>query len=151
MQTCPRGCLQNLVSNFWTFLLVSMNFGSLNYFFMNFTKSKRKEKMKPGTGPWIRPKTTVLGCGMGWRPTVAVGCHGVAAHRAAWLGRRSGPQGARARRAHGRDGARSVPAGSRARARGRWEGAPSKMRNGAAHRGGRALVTWHGEADEAAF
>jgi hypothetical protein len=60
-----------------------MNFGSLNYFFMNFTKSKRKEKMKPGTGPWFQPKTTVPGRGVGWWPAVAAGCHGVAAHRAA--------------------------------------------------------------------
>jgi hypothetical protein len=44
---------------FWKFKLFSGNF----------TKSKRKEKekMKPGTGLWFRPKTIMLGHGVGWR------------------------------------------------------------------------------------
>jgi hypothetical protein len=46
--------------------------------------------MKPGTGPWFQPKTTVPGHGVGWRPAVATRCHGVVAHRAAWPDRRGG-------------------------------------------------------------
>jgi hypothetical protein len=47
----------------------------------------------------------MLGHGVGWWPAVAAGCHGVEAHRAAWPGRRGGPQCTRAARARGRWGA----------------------------------------------
>jgi hypothetical protein len=66
----------NIASNFYEFWKFKLFSGK-------FTKSKRKEKMKPGTGPWFQPKTTVPGRGVGWWPAVAAGCHGVAAHRAA--------------------------------------------------------------------
>jgi hypothetical protein len=39
--------------------------------------------MVSDTGPGFWPKTTVPGHGVSWRPAVAAGCHGVAAHRVA--------------------------------------------------------------------
>jgi hypothetical protein len=36
--------------------------------------------MKPGTGPWFRPKSTVPGRGVGWWPAMAAGCHGTTGH-----------------------------------------------------------------------
>jgi hypothetical protein len=141
--SCPRRCLQNLVCNLWTFLPVSMVFGNLNYFIGILLNQKEKKKMKSGIGLGFRPKTIVSGCDVRRRPAVAPGCHGVAAHRAAWPDRRGDPQCA----CGGRWGTvTAIEAGAVARAvmahrqlaYRRVEG--KGMRNGAAHRGGWASV-----------
>jgi hypothetical protein len=118
-----------------SYTLFSIIFRLSRHFLRILLNQKEKKKMKPDTGPWFRPKTTVPGHGVGWRPTVVVGCHGVVAHRAAWPGRRGGPRCMHA----GHDGAQSprpkpawwcgrprlidssLTVGSTARARGRWE------------------------------
>jgi hypothetical protein len=84
--------------------------------------------MKTGTRSGFWPKTTVLGCSVGWLPDVAAGCHGVAAYQAARPGRRGGPQCAMGRGHHGRSqrggmgGHGSLGTGLSVRALGRWEG-----------------------------
>jgi hypothetical protein len=83
-------------------------FWKFELFSRNFSKSKRKEKMKKRNGLGFRPKTTVSGHDVGWWPTVAVGCHGGVAHRVAWPGRHGGPWCTRAARAWVRHGTVTV-------------------------------------------
>jgi hypothetical protein len=57
-----RGFIQNLFSKFWTFLQVSTNFGSLNYFLL-FKILGKHLNPRQSAGPVIGPRLQPTGCG----------------------------------------------------------------------------------------
>jgi hypothetical protein len=98
VKSCSRGVQQNLFCNFWTFLQVSINFGSLKQI-LKFKIIKKRFKIaaqcRAESGPWLRP-SGVAACGQGARWPVSFLAHGRGG--AAFLGPacgRSGPAGSR--------------------------------------------------------
>jgi hypothetical protein len=139
------GFMQNLLCHFWTFLQGSMNFGILNYFLgIKSIKNNlnRLHNVVPQSGP--RPAVRRRN-----RPTCSSTAACCARAEPAQPGRADGPR-CRCASAEGMLAAH-LPRGRGQGHEGSGRGAPGKVGNGVAHRGGRVSVGWRGETSAATF
>jgi hypothetical protein len=144
MKSGSREFIQNLFCNFWRFLQVSTNFGSLPYF-LEFKIIEKRFKTAAQCRAENRPTTTVHGphgwpggSAQPWRRLTRCMCatHGHCAQTACRTTRSL---------------AASRRQGSQLEHHRHVADAPSKVGRGAAHRGGRSLVEWRGAVGAAVF